>query len=60
MLPSLTTAWERLSYWLHTRTGEVVDYQTQRNSICKHIEALRVLGDSAVAQSSANDGDKNI
>jgi len=60
MLPSLTTTWERLSYWLHTRTGEVVDYQTQRNSICKHIEALRVLGDSAVAQSSANDGGKNI
>lgn len=52
VLPSLTTAWERL--WLHTRTGEVVDCETQRNSICKHVEVLRTLGDSASARSSTD------
>jgi hypothetical protein len=58
VLPSLTTAWEKLSCWLHTRTGEVADYRTQRNSICKHIEALRVLGDNAVVKkpTEANEG----
>jgi hypothetical protein len=46
-LPSLTTAWERLSVWLHTRAGEPDDYATQRDAICKHIEIIAALGDSA-------------
>jgi hypothetical protein len=52
MLPSLTVTWEKLSEWLHTRTGEVPDYQKERTSICKHIEGLRVLGDTALAENT--------
>ena len=55
MLPSVTVAWERLSYWLHTRTGEAEDYQTQRDAICKHIEVLEILGDKAAVQSPTNE-----
>jgi hypothetical protein len=43
VLPSLTLAWERLSECLHTRTGEVEEYQRQRDAICKHFRALDLL-----------------
>lgn len=43
VLPSLTLAWERLSECLHTRTGEVEEYQRQRDAICKHFQALDLL-----------------
>lgn len=49
-LPSVSVAWERLSYWLHTRTGEAENYQVQRNAICKHIEVLEILGEKPTAQ----------
>lgn len=55
MLPSLTVSWEKLSHWLHTRTGDADDYQVQRDAICKHIEALEVLGDSAAMQNHPED-----
>lgn len=42
-LPSLTVAWEKLSVWLHTRTGEASDYQEQREAVLKHIHALELL-----------------
>jgi hypothetical protein len=51
VLPLVTVAWERLSYWPHTRTGEAKDYQTQRDAICKHFEVLEILGDKATQQS---------
>jgi hypothetical protein len=44
VLPSLNTSWERLSHWLHTRTGEDEDFQKQRDAICKHIELLALVG----------------
>jgi hypothetical protein len=47
MLPSLATACEKLSVWLHTRTGEAEDYQKQRDAICKHIEVIAALGPEA-------------
>lgn len=50
VLPSVRVAWERLSYWLHTRTGEAEDYQTQRDAICRHIEVLNALGEAATVQ----------
>jgi hypothetical protein len=34
-LPSVSVAWEKLSHWLHTRTGEAEDYEPQRDAICK-------------------------
>jgi len=50
VLPSVRVAWEGLSYWLHTRTGEAEDYQTQREAICRHIEVLNALGETATVQ----------
>lgn len=49
VLPPLLPAWEKLSHWLHTRTGEVTDYEAQRDAICKHIESLTVLGLGALS-----------
>jgi hypothetical protein len=43
VLPSLSLAWERLSECLHTRTGEVEEYQRQRDAICRHFQALDLL-----------------
>jgi hypothetical protein len=47
VLPSLTSALEKLSAWLHARTGEAEDYQRQRDDICKHIKVIGDLGDAA-------------
>jgi hypothetical protein len=55
-LPSVSVVWERLSHWLHTRTGEAEDYQPQRDAICKHIEVLEILGEKATAQNPINEG----
>ena len=44
LLPSVSTAWENLSEYLHTRTGDTKDYQKQRGDICKHIEIVAALG----------------
>lgn len=52
MLPSLTTAWDNLSRWLHTRTGEPSDYQNCRDEICKHIELVAALGEKALRKNS--------
>jgi hypothetical protein len=54
VVPSVAVAWERLSYWLHTRTGEAEDYQTQRDAICRHIDVLNALGETAVVQPPPN------
>jgi hypothetical protein len=54
VIPSITVAWERLSYWLHTRTDEAEDYQTQRDAICRHIDVLNALGETAVVQRPPN------
>lgn len=53
VLPPLLPAWEKLSQWLHTRTGEIKDYEAQRDAICKHIESLTVLGPGAVNDRSS-------
>ena len=57
ILPSLTTAWEKLSTWLHTRTGEAEDYQKQRDDISKHIEVIVALGAGAFAKPSLSQPD---
>lgn len=43
-LPSLAVAFGKLSQWLHNRKGTADDYKSQRDSVCKHIEAITVLG----------------
>jgi hypothetical protein len=43
-LPSLPTAWEKLSDWLHTRSGTASDYQEQRKVVLKHMQGLEILG----------------
>ena len=48
LLPSVSTAWENLSEYLHTRTGEAKDYQNLRDDICKHIEIVAALGSKAL------------
>lgn len=53
ILPSITTAWEKLSGWLHTRTGEPEDYRKQRDCICKHIELVVALGEPAIVKTAA-------
>jgi hypothetical protein len=53
VLPSLTTAWERLSQCLHTRTGHVEDYQRERDAICNHFQALDLLSPAAPITGSA-------
>lgn len=47
MLPSLGSAWEKLSQLLHTRTGEQEDYQKQSDDICKHLQVIDALGAQA-------------
>ena len=56
VLPSIITAWEKLSAWLHTRTGEAEDYQKQRDGICKHIEIIVSLGDAAFTKRGGDSG----
>jgi hypothetical protein len=50
-LPSLGTAWEKLSKWMHTRTGLVDDYTPQRDAVCKHIEVVQIIGEDALTAS---------
>ena len=45
VLPSLGVAYEKLSKWLHSRTGEPDDYRAQKGAICKHIEVLSALSE---------------
>jgi hypothetical protein len=43
VLPSLTTAYEKLSSHLHGRTGDISDYYALFAAICDHIEGIDLL-----------------
>jgi hypothetical protein len=43
VLPSLASAYEKLSKCLHARKGVADDYAEQKAAVCKHIDALRAL-----------------
>lgn len=49
VLPSLATAWERLSQCLHTRSGDADVYRAQRDAVCKHFQVLSLLSPLPVA-----------
>ena len=43
IFPPIKTSWERLSTWLHTRSGEADNFNKQRDAICKHIGLLATI-----------------
>jgi hypothetical protein len=43
MLPSLKTAYEKLSQALHSRAGSYEDYTAHQTSICDHLEGVSLL-----------------